>query len=271
MAVSLLSASNDLDRINQVINEALEKVSYAFDHAKENVIIDSAVSPHLISRALKQFLEVLHRVELEQYLNKHKNGAAQFHAEFFAFDGSDEIITITEISELGEHGLQLLDTLGEWAQALNLPFQQNQIKTIMVMVALWIVRHGGQLNSLNSIVNALAEIANTTSERDALADLSYLMGELISAVSAETKFDFENQDRHQPWRVLNLNRGIIATRSHDPQIMEHAFDELIRNIPEDAGMFFEQGIRQMDEMNYPDHVRNVMLRYYEEFRTRTLH
>ena len=271
MALSLLSASNDLDRINQVIYEALDKVSYAFDHSGENVIINSAVSPHLISRALKQFLDVLHRVELEQYLNKQKSDVMHFQVEFFELDGSDETITINEISELGEHGIQLLDTLSEWAQALGLPYQESQIKTIMVMVALWIARHGGQLSSINSIVNALAEIANTTSERDALADLSYLMGELISAVSMETKFDFENHDRRQPWRVLNLNRGIIATRSHDPQIMEHAFEELIRNIPEDAGMFFEQGIKQMEEMNYPDHVRTVMLRYYKQFRIRTLH
>ena len=271
MAVPLLKNSNDLESINQVIHEALEKVSYAFDHSEKNVSIASAVSPHLISRALKQFMDVLYRVEFEQSLSV--DGVTTYHREIQDRPIHDayEPVSNREISEIGEHGLQLLDTLSEWAVALELPFQNHQIKAITVMVALWIARHGGQLNSINNVVNTLAEIANSTSERDALADLSYLMGELVSAVSVETKFDFDNIDRRQPWRVLNLNRGIIATRSQDPTIMEHAFEDLIRNIPEDAKMFFEQGMRQMDEFNYPDHVREVMTRYYEQYRARVLH
>ena len=141
----------------------------------------------------------------------------------------------------------------------------------MVMVALWVARHGGELNSIESVVNTLAEIANSTSEQEALAELGYMMGELISAVSVETKFDFENIDNQHPWRVLNLNRGIIATRSHDTKIMENAFEDLIRNIPEDAETFFRQGMQQMEELNYPDHVRDVVSRYYLQSKTRVLH
>ena len=268
MAIPLYINTPDLDSISGVIREATDKVSHAFDKT-DDVSVPNAISPHLISKALKQFLEVLHKVDVEQITDTDelvKYQAVNNDAEDYV-----KALTREEISEIGNHGLQLLDTLCEWAQALQLPYQHNQIKAIMVMVALWVARHGGELNSIESVVNTLAEIANSTSEQEALAELSYMMGELISAVSVETKFDFENIDNQHPWRVLNLNRGIIATRSHDTKIMENAFEDLIRNIPEDAETFFRQGMQQMEELNYPDHVRDVVSRYYLQSKTRVLH
>ncbi|WP_455201868.1 hypothetical protein, partial [Kaarinaea lacus] len=97
------------------------------------------------------------------------------------------------------------------------------------------------------------------------------MGELIGAVSEQTKFDFDSSNHRHPWRVLNLNRGIIATRSQDTNLMELAFDELIRNFPEDAELFFKQGMQQMEELDYPVHVRAVMSRYFQQSKTRILH
>jgi len=266
MAIPLYVNSPDLDSISDVVRDAVDQVSHAFDKT-DDVAVPNAISPHLISKALKQFLEVLYRVDYE------RNVDTDNLINFQAMVEGNRLTNFSreEISDIGNHGLQLLDTLCEWAQALRLPYQQHQIKAIMVMVALWVARHGGELSSIESVVNTLAEIANSTSEPDALAELSYVMGELISAVSIETKFNFENSDRQHPWRVLNLNRGIIATRSHDTRIMEHAFDDLIRNIPEDAEMFFKQGMQQMEELNYPDYVRDVVSRYYQQSKTRVLH
>ena len=271
MAMPLYLNTSDLESISGIIREATDKVSHAFDKTDfeqiESVSLPNAISPHLISKALKQFLEVLHRVDSDQYVDQ--VGSVEY--EVMAGDEYYQGVSHDEISEVGNHGLQLLDTLSEWAKVLQLPFQEHQIKAIMVMVALWVARHGGKLESIESVVNTLAEIANSTAEHEALADLSYMMGELIDAVAPETKFDFENVDRQQPWRILNLNRGIIATRSHDTDVMEQAFEELIRNIPEEAENFFSQGVKQMDELNYPDHVRNVVVRYYNQSRQRVLH
>ena len=268
MAIPLYINTSDLESISGIIREATEKVSHAFDKTDfesiDRVSVPNAISPHLISRALKQFLEVLHRVDSDQFVER--SGAVDF--EVVAGDVYYQGVSAEEISEVGNHGLQLLDTLSEWARVLQLPYQEHQIKAIMVMVALWVARHGGKLESIESVVNTLAEIANATAEQDALADLSYMMGELVDAVSPETKYDFENTDRQQPWRILNLNRGIIATRSHDTEVMEQAFEELIRNIPEEAENFFSQGVKQMEELNYPDHVRNVVERYYPVSSTR---
>ena len=233
MATPLYINTSDLDSMSGVIREAVDKVSHAFDKTDE-VSVPNAISPHLISKALKQFLELVYRVDFDQFIQQ--DGAVDY--DVVVGDAQYQDISREEISDVGNHGLQLLETLCEWAEALKLPYQHHQIKAIMVMVALWVARHGGKLDAIESIVNTLAEIANSTAEQEELAELSYLMGELVDAVSPETKFDFENVNRQQPWRILNLNRGIIATRSHDIEIMEHAFEELIRNIPEDAEKFF---------------------------------
>lgn len=268
MAIPLYINNADVESISNVIREAVAQVSHAFDHS-DDIAVPNAVSPHLVGKALKQFLDILHRAEVVGSQPATDRGAS---VDYSAIDDSlCEPLTRNEISEVGNHGLQLLDTLSEWAQALKLPYQTHQINAIMVMVALWVARRGGELSSIESVVNTLAEIANSISDPDALAELSYLMGELISAVSAETRFDFERIDRQHPWRILNLNRGIIATRSHDTGLMEHVFEELIRNVPEDAEQFFRQGMQQMEELDYPAHVRAVMSRYFHQSKTRVLH
>ena len=266
MAIPLYLNSSDLDSISLVIREAVDKVSHAFDKSRE-IDIPNAISPHLISKALQQFLEALYRVDYDLNLSSKSSDQYALVQDYMATDK----LSSKEITEIGDHGLQLLNNLCEWAQALKLPYQHSQVRAIMVMVSLWVARHGGEINSIDSVVNTLAEIANSTDEQEALAELSFMMGELINAVSTSSRYDFDNSNRGHPWRVLNFNRGIIATRSHDTRIMEHAFEDLIRNIPEDAERFFQQGMQQMEELNYPDHVRKVVSKYYDQSKSRVLH
>ena len=69
-----------------------------------------------------------------------------------------------------------------------------------------------------------------------------------------------------------MNRAIVATRTHQPDVMEEAFTVLVRHLPEDAPGFFNQGMEQMDLLNYPPHVREVMERYYTKWSVkRSLH
>ena len=268
MAIPLYVNTTDLESISDTIREAVDQVSHAFDTSDE-VSVPNAVSPHLIGRALKQFLDVLCRADSGR--DSLASNETMKIINIVIDEVAEQPLSRDEISEVGNHGLQLLDTLCEWADALNLPYQRHQIKAITVVVALWIARHGGELNSIESVVNTLAEMANSTSEQDALAELSYIMGELIGAVSIQTRFDIDNSGQGHPWRVLNINRGIIATRSHDTSLMEHAFDELIQNFPEDAESFFKQGMEQMEELDYPDYVRAVMSRYFQQSKVRVLH
>jgi len=266
MAMPLNINNTDVKSISSVILDAVDKVSHAFD-LSDNVTVPNAVSPHLVGKALKQFLDIINQTELsDQLKDRFVTNPPDIKARF-----EHRSLSQKELSDVGNQGLQLLDTLSEWAQVLDLPNQSHKINAIMVMLALWIARHGGKLSSIESVVNTMAEIANATTDPGVLTELSDMMGELINAVSIEMMFDFDNVDHQHPWKILNLNRGIIATRSHDTGLMEMVFDELIRNVPEDAEQFFEQGMQQMEALDYPDHVRRVMTRYLEQSKSRLLH
>jgi len=266
MAMPLNINNTNVKSMSSVILDAVDKVSHAFD-LSHDITVPNAVSPHLVGKALKQFLDILNQAELSEQLK----GRFVTYPPDIKAQSEHRALSQEEISDVGNQGLQLLDTLSEWAQVLDLPSQSHQINAIMVMLALWIARHGGKLSSIESVVNTMAEIANATTDPGVLTELSDMMGELINAVSIEMMFDFKNVDHQHPWKILNINRGIIATRSHDTGLMEIVFDELIRNVPEDAEQFFEQGMQQMEALDYPDHVRRVMTRYLEQSKSRLLH
>ena len=78
-----------------------------------------------------------------------------------------------------------------------------------------------------------------------LEDLSSAFGRIIAAVPATISQDLEKINPGRPWRVLLLNRGIVATRSHNTRLMEEAFAVLTRHLPEDAARFFTEGMQQI--------------------------
>jgi hypothetical protein len=65
--------------------------------------------------------------------------------------------------------------------------------------------------------------------------------------------------------VFLLNKAIVATRSHQPALMDEAFDALADQLPEEAPDFFREGMGQMDALDYPAEVRAVMERWYEQW------
>ena len=91
------------------------------------------------------------------------------------------------------------------------------------------------------------------------------MGRIIDAVSPLIREDLEKINPGRPWRVLLLNRCIVATRSHDADRMTEAFDFLVDHLPEDAPGFFAAGMQQMEALDYPAHVRRVMEKYHRRW------
>ncbi|MGB5455305.1 MAG: hypothetical protein WBO18_04930, partial [Gammaproteobacteria bacterium] len=79
--------------------------------------------------------------------------------------------------------------------------------------------------------------------------------------SSEIRQDLDQSNPMRPWRIINLNYGIVATRSHDPALMDQAFSKLVENLPQDARAFFREGMQQMDIVGYPEEVREVVERY----------
>ena len=127
------------------------------------------------------------------------------------------------------------------------------------------------LSQLDPVVNALSKLANSTQDTQLLGEISDAVDVIIDGIAPLIKQDLDKSNPGRPWRVLNLNHGIVATRSHDPKRMEAVFEQLLYRLPEDASEFFQEGIEQMDRIGYPEHVRMVMQKYYQLTNKPTLH
>ena len=176
-----------------------------------------------------------------------------------------------DVSRLGDYGLSLLDDLYTWTATFNLVEEQQDVQAVTVSLALWVARRSGQILTLEPLVNALAAIANRVREPAVLRRLCAVMGTVLDAAHPRIQQDLDKSNPGRPWRVLNLNRAIVATRSHDPKLMTVAFERLIRDLPEEAPAFFREGMRQMQELNYPPHVRDVVQQYLRQWSGRRLH
>jgi hypothetical protein len=176
------------------------------------------------------------------------------------------------VTELGEYALQLVDNLAvRIGQTGDDSLRQAQA-ALTINLALWIARHGGVIDTPEAVVDALALFANTTTDTHALAGLYAIISTIISAMSPVISQDLEKINPGRPWRVLLLNQSIVATRSHNTELMEEAFALLTESLPADAGHFFTEGMQQMDALNYPGHVREVMARYHRQWNVdRSLH
>jgi hypothetical protein len=127
------------------------------------------------------------------------------------------------------------------------------------------LRRGGELHHPEDVVNALATLANRLSRPEELAELYGLMGEIAEGIGADRIQGMDPTDPTDPWLMLLINRGIVATRSHQPALMEEAFDAIGEQLPDHAPYFFREGMGQMEALNYPAQVREVMQRYFDKW------
>ena len=205
-------------------------------------------SPQSLLAAMDQAIDVMARAEADSTVRK---------------DMSAESIGLLEekdISTIGQYTLDLLEGMVAYVQQIT-GEQSRELMRLSVPVSLWVARHGGKLSQIDMLVNSLAGYANETTEPHALAELAVIIKEIIDACDNEIRRDMEQTNMMRPWRALNLNYGIVATRSHRPELIEQAYDALIKNLPQDARQFFKEGKQQMDIVGYPDEVREVVERY----------
>lgn len=173
--------------------------------------------------------------------------------------------------DLSDYGLQLLEQLGNWCDYLNHAEAREALDEIIVTLAVWFGRYIGPLQRIEPVVNSLSKVANLHKDPEFLGELSHVYREIADAVAPVIKQDPDRSNPGRPWRILNLNYGIVATRSHQPEIMEQAFEQLLLRLPEDAAGFFTEGMEQMDAIDYPEHVRRIMEKYYTLTNNPTLH
>jgi hypothetical protein len=174
-------------------------------------------------------------------------------------------VTGSEPDALLEHGLDLLRQLAEVARHLSLDAQAQAVEILAVPFACWMLRRGGELQRPEDVVNALATLANRLRQPDELAELYGLMGEIAEGIGADRIQGMDPTDPTDPWLVLLINRGIVATRSHQPALMVEAFDAIGEQLPDHAPYFFREGMGQMEALDYPPHVREVMQGYFDKW------
>jgi len=170
-------------------------------------------------------------------------------------------LTAEEVSEIADHALTLLEEVAANFASRGMQDEMMSLHQMSLPVVSWLRRHSGTLKKLDIVVNAIASYANTIRDTQQLEVLSALIEKVVEITEASIKQDLEASNPMRPWRVLNLNWGIVATRSHNAELMEKVFEQLIKNIPADAQQFFIEGVQQMDIVGYPDHVRTVMEKY----------
>ena len=216
----------------------------------------------------KNHLEKL-STELEQYLDEtYQKALARLMADFSHFfdivatinikSKEEKIIAKQEATDIGEHGFILLLKLIDLMERLDLPHKRKEVEQISLIFARWIVLYSGKINHPEPVVNAFAQLANLLQDKASLVVLSDLMGKVVEACSLEIKQDKDESDPNRPWRLLHFNRAIVATRTHDLDIMKQAFDEMLVYLPNEVTGFFDEGMKEMDSQEYPPHVRQLM-------------
>lgn len=240
--IDISRIAEDLDRLSDEIQDAYE-AGYR----------DKDTEPKTLANALR---ETLHALERCQDLPA----------------GSEDPLRGKHLNALTDHGLDLLGRLAASADRLQLPDQARGIEALALPFACCAARCGAEIASPSLVINAAAALANQLKRPEQLEALYGLMTEIVDAVSPRITAEIGSDDPDRPWRVLLLNRAIVATRSHQPRLMEEAFDAIADQLPDDAPQFFRQGMEQIEALDYPEQVRTVMTRYHRNWRTRrTLH
>ena len=176
-----------------------------------------------------------------------------------------------QMAEFGDYGMDLLDRLSAQLRHLEILDQREKLSRVYASLAVWLARRDAVLSNIEGAADGFAWLVNGLTEKEDLAEMCEYMDEVIDAASEKLALDEDRSNPWRPWRILNLNTGIAATRSLDPQLMERTFDKLGRHLPYDMAEFLADGKRQMMTQNVPDEVTEMMNRYVEKWPVRPAH
>ncbi len=226
--------------------------------AREPLLPEDAESPPSIPReqlqpVLKKFLALLVR------------------AEDFRRAGQKIPLEKEEFAEFGADGFQLINALHDWLDYLALETEPAARHLSNIQLAGILARQGARIDKLERVVDSIAQFANQTRDRTALEQLSSVIASIIGAVPEHVKQDTDKRDFFRPWRILLVNYAIVATRTHNPELMWRAIGQLETSLPEEMPQFCMEGMQQMEALNYPRAVREVMRYYHARWQSVKIH
>ena len=223
--------------ISEALNELSQPVCDVWEGNEEP-------SPELVLKALLQLFKLLENHSLDH-----------------SVQNSDRLKP-DEINELGEYGLTLLEEMSAFADDLGLGDIANSIEDLAFPFAIWLARNEVELKNITPVVNALSRKVNVITETHMMRQLFNYTNEIIDCLNPDIPQDTEKNDPQRPWRVLVINRALLAARSHDIDLMKNAFDFLSEQLPEEATGFFEDSVEQMHLARYPEPVKELIQHYF---------
>ena len=229
-AISLLPISEALSELSQPVCEVWEG--------------NEEPSPDLVLKALLQLFSLLENNSIDPSPQ------------------NSERLNPDEVNELGEYGLTLLEEMSAFADDLGMNDIANGIEDLAFPFAIWLARNNVELKNITPVVNALSRKIEVINETHMLKQLFSYTTEIIECLNPGITQDSEKTDPMRPWRILVINRALLAARSHDLDLMKNAFDLLTEQLPEEAASFFEESVEQMHLAGYPEPVKELMQHYY---------
>ncbi|MFT7533865.1 MAG: hypothetical protein ACI9FD_004908 [Gammaproteobacteria bacterium] len=227
---------------------------------------------HLSELALVVMQSVLAKNDTSSLFEKDDQGPlalASALSDFFqiadVIEQNIDELESDEISEFGDYALGMLDRLGYFTRQLEVMDQNPNLGCVYASLAYWLVQRGAVLNNLAGVADGFARMVNGLQNASELAEMCGPMEAIISSASESIQADEDKSNTWRPWRIINLNAGIAATRSLDPQLMEATFARLSQRLPQEMSGFFSDGSRQMIGQEVPDEVRTVMNRYRDQW------
>ena len=241
-------APPDLGAVMEAFFALASKVSEQWHDENHNEA--SRTTPGLVVKAVEQLYDIL-----------------QFHSGSPSHDGDDN-----ELDQCSDYGIQLFTELSSLAAGIHLAETATEIENLCFPLALWAARKGAEITTLEPVVNAISRVANSIRSPADLELLYREISEIVAAVGDPIRQDLETANPRRPWRILLLNRAIVATRSHQPVLIDDAYKDIVAMLPEDASGFFREGMEQMDAVGYPTHVREIVAAWYQRYSSKpTLH
>ena len=244
MSTSLLVIENDA--ISDLALEVTQAVLARSEEAQS--IMEDQSGPLALARALSDFFEVAGVLE---------SGAARLEQD--------------ELQEFCAYGLDLLDRLAFLVRKVEIMDKRDTVARLFASMGVWVARRGATIDNLEGTADGFGMIVNATTATDDLRSLCSLMEEVIEAASLRLQLDEDRGDAWRPWRVINLNAGIAATRSLDPELMDRTFENMSRRLPYDMPEFLADGMRKAAFQNVPSAVTDVMRRHMEKWPAKAPH
>jgi hypothetical protein len=223
------------------LSEALRELSQPVCDVWEG---NEEPSPDLVLKALLQLFSLLEKNSIDPSAH------------------NTDRLNPDEVNELGEYGLTLLEEMTAFADDLGMNDIANSIEDLAFPFAIWLARNNVELKNIAPVVNALSRKIDVINENHMLKQLFSYTSEIIECLNPVITQDTEKTESTHPWRILVINRALLAARSHDLDLMKNAFDLLTEQLPDEAASFFEESVEQMHLAEYPEAVQELMQQYF---------